>query len=119
MRRLAVLAAIIACGVAAADAGATLAPPSSLICKPFRNTAKVVAFARKTLVYNGFHPNIRFECRKTSLFLVGVGDGVEYTGAVQKTGPHQIVISIVEHQRAYTGHPAYTDFAAYKVPFDV
>jgi hypothetical protein len=112
--------AAITCAIALTSSAApTLVTPTpaNWKCKPFQNAGLVVAFTRKTLVYNGFHPNIQFTCNAGIIRLVGIMDGEEYLGAVDKLGPHRISIGIVEHPASPPGRSLYTDTSNFTVPF--
>jgi hypothetical protein len=123
MTRFAVLALLcLAVAATAGNAGATstLISPNSanLHCSSFRNTPLVVEFARKTLIYNGFHPNIQFTCLSGNIFFLGVVDGEEYQGAVTRLGTRKIRIGIVEHPASPPGRALYTDSSTFNLPFN-
>jgi len=81
----------------AQEAGMNLDQPPGWPCEPFTNTAHVVAVARQALVYNGFRPNATFTVRNPRQIIVAaIRDGIEYTGAIVKSGPREIAMQINE-----------------------
>jgi len=112
------LTALLALLIVASSASSARAASTSS-CRPFVNPAKVVAFARSKLVYIGFHPNIEFQCyaSRQYIHIDGVRDGIDYTGAIEKLGPHRIRIGITEHPAYPPGRHLWTSSAMYDLRF--
>lgn len=80
----------------AADMAAKNKHPLGWPCKTFANRARTVTFVRKLLIGNGFRAyTIRFYgSSPNQLQFRGIQDGLEYTGAVARSGVREITIQL-------------------------